>query len=185
MTVSLADADSEATSSKTMGLIQDDILNGDEGYVVTEGLLAGLNTNSATAGQSVWLSSTAGQFVFGSPPAEPAHSVYLGVVTRVQSVNGEIFIKVQNGYELDELHGVKITGTPADGEALIYNSSTQLWENELIAGAVYQSSAPSSPSQGQVWVDSDATSGVLNQNDYVLKTEAEAYTPHVFLMMGA
>jgi hypothetical protein len=181
-----------------MGLLESALTTGSIGYVVTEGLLTGLNTNSATAGQSVWLSSTAGQFVFGSPPAEPAHAVYLGVVTRVQSNNGEIFIKVQNGYELDELHGVKITGTPADGEALIYNSSTQLWENELIAGAVYQSSAPSSPSQGQVWVDSDAVAGVLNQNDYLLQADAtatyvkiadiETYLPaslNSFLLMGA
>jgi hypothetical protein len=72
------------------------------------------------------------------------------------------------------------------GQVLAKNSSTNydtIWTD--IAGAVYQSTAPSSPNTGQVWVDSDATAGVLNQNDYVLKTEAEAYTPHVFLMMGA
>jgi hypothetical protein len=43
-----------------------------------------------------------------------------------------------------------------------------------IAGAVYQASAPSSPQTGDVWVDSDAVAGVLNQNDYLLKADAEA-----------
>jgi hypothetical protein len=47
-----------------------------------------------------------------------------------------------------------------------------------IAGAVYQASAPSSPQTGDVWVDSDAVAGVLNQNDYLLKADATAtYTP--------
>jgi hypothetical protein len=43
-----------------------------------------------------------------------------------------------------------------------------------IAGAVYQASAPSTPQTGDVWVDSDAVAGVLNQNDYLLKADAEA-----------
>jgi hypothetical protein len=132
MNISLADADSEATSSKTMGILESELVTGGIGYVITEGLLAGLNTNTATAGQSVWLSSTAGQFVFGAPPAKPAHSVYLGVVTRVQSVNGEIFVKVQNGYELEELHNVLITA-PADNNLIAYDSATSLWTNQTVA----------------------------------------------------
>lgn len=135
MLIALADADTEPTSSKTMGITQDAISNGSEGYVVTEGLIAGLDTSAATAGQSVWLSSTAGKFVYGSPPAEPAHSVYLGVVTRVQSNNGEIFVHIQNGLELDELHGVSIESTLADNEVLAYDSSTSLWKNQTASEA--------------------------------------------------
>jgi len=185
MNVSLSDADSEATSSKTMGLLEAALTTGSHGYVITEGLLAGLDTSAATAGQAVWLSSTAGQFVFGSPPAEPAHAVYLGVVTRVQSVNGEIFIKVQNGFELDELHGVSIPTTPNDNQVLQYDSATGLWGAGTVAGAVYQPSAPSSPQNGDIWIDSDAPAAAINTNDFVLKSEAEAYTPHSFLTMGA
>jgi hypothetical protein len=51
--------------------------------------------------------------------------------------------------------------------------------------AKYQNSAPSSPVNGQIWIDSNANTSVLNTNDFVLKSEAEAYTPHSFLMMGA
>jgi microcystin-dependent protein len=45
-----------------------------------------------------------------------------------------------------------------------------------IAGAVYQASAPSSPQTGDVWVDSDAVAGVLNQNDYLTKNDFELFT---------
>ncbi len=126
VSVSLADADTEATSSKTIGLLGEAVANDGFGEVVTEGLLSGVNTASATAGQSVWLSSTAGGFVFNAPPAKPAHSVYLGVVTRVHASEGEILVKVQNGYELEELHNVNIT-TPDPGSSLIWDDVTSMW----------------------------------------------------------
>jgi hypothetical protein len=105
-------------------------LQGDFGYVITEGLISGLNTSLATAGQAVWLSSTAGQFVFGSPPAKPAHSVYLGVVTRVQTNNGEIFVKVQNGYELNELHDLNVSSAVQND--FIKLNSSGMWVNSNI-----------------------------------------------------
>jgi hypothetical protein len=124
--VSLSDADTEATSSKTLGFLEQDLVNNADGYVITEGLLDDVDTASATAGQSVWLSSTAGGYVFGAPPAEPAHSVYLGIVILANANTGQILVKVQNGYELDELHDVS-AGSPSNGNLLIYNSSTGLW----------------------------------------------------------
>lgn len=133
--ISLADADTEATSSKTIGLTAETIANDAFGDVVCEGLLSGVNTSAATAGDSVWLSSTAGGFVFAAPPAKPAHSVYLGVVTRVSATEGEILVKIQNGYELNELHDVNITGTVADKEVLAYDNASSMWINQTAAEA--------------------------------------------------
>lgn len=133
--IALADADSEATSSKTIGIVEATIANGAQGYVIESGLITGLNTDTATAGQSVWLSSTAGGIVYGAPPAKPAHSVYLGVVTRVNTNNGTILVKVQNGYELNELHDLNIDGTPADNEVLAYDSASSMWINQTPAEA--------------------------------------------------
>jgi hypothetical protein len=132
--IELADADTEATSSKTLGFVVADITAGSVGQVVTNGLLSKVNTALATAGQSVWLSSTAGQFVFGAPPAKPAHSVYLGVVVRAHATNGEILVKVQNGYELNELHDVN-AGSPADNNVLAWDDASQMWINQTAAQA--------------------------------------------------
>jgi hypothetical protein len=55
--------------------------------------------------------------------------VFIGVVTRVSSTNGEIFVRVQNGFELDELHDVLIT-SKTNGDLLQYESSTGLWKNK-------------------------------------------------------
>lgn len=129
--IGLADADTEGTSSKTIGFLKQQLATGEHGYVITEGILEGIDTTGATAGAPIWLSSNPGSFVYNTPPAEPAHSVFLGVVIRVQSNNGKIYVKVQNGFELDELHGVKIT-SPTPGEALVYNGT--IWENQTISG---------------------------------------------------
>ena len=54
-----------------------------------------------------------------------------------------------------------------------------------IAGAVYQTTAPVSPEVGDVWVDSDASAGVINQNDYILKTDLDSLIINPYVLMGA
>lgn len=128
---------SEATSSQTIGIIAQDLALNDTGFVITEGLLSGLNTNSGNVGDPIFL-GVDGALLFGvvNKPVAPAHMVYLGTITRKQSVNGEIFVKVQNGYELAELHDVLINNvTLTNNDVLTYDSATQLWKNKPNAGA--------------------------------------------------
>lgn len=138
--VTKSDADTEATSSKTIGLLAETLAPNGIGYVILAGRLTGtggdpLDTSTATAGQSVWLSGTAGEFVFGTPPAKPAHSVYLGVVTRSNANTGEIFVNVQNGYEINELHDVNINaGTLVNGQVLSYDAAASQWVNTTSSG---------------------------------------------------
>jgi hypothetical protein len=140
-TVALSDADTEATSSKTLGITAQSIASEAEGFVATEGILRGLNTEGLTEGGAIWLSSTAGNFT-QTAPTQPVHSVFLGYVVKAHASAGEIFVKVQNGYELEELHNVLISGTPADNEVLAYDSASSLWINQtsIEAGLIDTSS---------------------------------------------
>lgn len=124
--ISLASASSEVTSSKTLGITAESIANDAFGYVIEAGYLTGIDTSSTTAGAAVWLGNTPGSLVFVSPPSEPSHSVYLGVVVRVQSSNGSVLVKVQNGYELDELHDVFVGGV-STALPLVYSSTSSGW----------------------------------------------------------
>lgn len=128
---------SEPTSSKTLGLIAQDLATNGQGFVITDGLLSGLNTSGATAGDAVWLGATAGTLLYGiaNKPSAPNHMVYIGVVTRAHAVNGEIFIRPQNGFELEELHNVKITGV-TNSQVLQYNGSLGLWTNQTLSGGI-------------------------------------------------
>ena len=124
--ISLASATSETTSSKTLGITAEAIATDAFGYVIEAGYLTDIDTSATTAGAAVWLGNTPGSLVFVSPPAEPSHAVYLGVVVRVQSNNGSILVKVQNGYELDELHDVFVTGV-STSLPLVYSSTSSGW----------------------------------------------------------
>lgn len=131
VTVALAKADAEMTSSTTFGIVEADIADNQSGYVITQGSLAGLNTAAFAEGAALWLSpTTAGAFTTTKPVA-PNHLVLVGYVERSQTTNGSIFIKIANGYELDELHSVLIT-SPADGQALVYETSSGLWKNKAV-----------------------------------------------------
>jgi phage gp46-like protein len=144
--ISLASATSEASSSKTLGITAEAIATDAFGYVIEAGYLTDIDTSATTAGAAVWLGNTPGSLVFVTPPAEPSHAVYLGVVVRVQSNNGSILVKVQNGYELDELHDVS-AASPSDGDIIQYKTSSSLWTKSSIASAGIAASVHTHPYQ--------------------------------------
>ena len=124
--IGLASASADPTSSKTLGIAANTMTNNAFGYVIENGQLSNIDTSAATAGSSVWLGATPGSLVFNTPPAEPNHAVYLGVVTKANVSTGEILVKVQNGYELDELHDVFVGGV-STALPLVYSSASSGW----------------------------------------------------------
>lgn len=129
--ISPASAISEMSSSKTFGFTAESIVSGAEGQIITEGLLTGLNTVGASDGDIVWLGSNGGAVLYGiaNKPVAPNHLVSLGIVVRGGNANnGSIFVKIQNGFELEELHNVLIK-SPANTQALVYDSTSGLWKN--------------------------------------------------------
>jgi hypothetical protein len=144
MIVSKASNATEATSSKTLGLLETGGSTNAKVKIITEGLLSGLNTATAAAGDPVWL-GTAGNLIYGlaNKPAAPDHLVFIGVVTRSNSNNGEIFVKVQNGFELREIHDVALEANAsiADNEVLAYDTTSGLWKNQTASEAGLVTSA--------------------------------------------
>lgn len=132
--VKLARADVEATSFGTIGLVSETIASGAEGFILVSGALYKLNTNGLTAGATVYLSpTTAGAFTTTKPQA-PDQLVVIGWIERVSATVGSIYVKIDNGYELDELHDVRIT-SPQSGNTLIYDATTTptgVWKNANI-----------------------------------------------------
>lgn len=133
--VGLASNTSEATSSKTLGLLDATVATNDFANVVQIGRLAGLNTIGATVGDPVWLGQN-GNLIYGlsNKPYAPLHLVFIGVVTRVNANNGEIFINVQNGFELKEIHDVDLVSTtPTNNNILAFEGgSVNLWKNKSL-----------------------------------------------------
>jgi hypothetical protein len=126
-TVSKALATSDATSAQTLGLLTADLANNSNGNVTVIGLITNIDTSAYSDGQQLYLSGTTAGGLTATKPYAPIHLVYVAVVEHAHPTQGKLFVKVQNGYELDELHNV-LAQTPSNGNTLVYNSSNSLWE---------------------------------------------------------
>jgi hypothetical protein len=136
--VTRSQANQESTSVHTIGMVAETIAPNGEGFVTASGLIRKINTvtdsdgNTTTDGATIYLSPfTAGGWTVVKPSA-PNHLVIIGFIVRRHATVGEIFVKVDNGYELDELHNVKITAPVAAGSLLIYDQTAGYWENATL-----------------------------------------------------
>jgi hypothetical protein len=126
-TVTKAQANNDTNSAQTLGLITADISNNSNGYVTIIGLIQNLNTSAYTDGAQLYLSPTTAGTLTATKPYAPNHLVYVAVVAHAHPTQGKLLVKVQNGYEMDELHNVSAQ-TPTNGEILVYNTSSSLWQ---------------------------------------------------------
>lgn len=129
-TVSKALATSDATSAQTLGLITSDLANNSNGYVTIIGLISNMNTSAYTDGEQLYLSPITAGTLTATKPYAPQHLVYVAVVAHAHPTQGKLLVKVQNGYEMDELHNVSAQ-SPSNGQTLVYNTTTSLWEKSF------------------------------------------------------
>jgi hypothetical protein len=131
----LAKADNEIDSVLTFGIVQADITNMNNGYLVVTGTLDNLNTNVAewNEGDVLFLSPTVAGGITNVKPKAPNNMVIIGILVRKHPTQGVIAVKIQNGYELEELHNVAINSESLiDRQVLQYESLTSLWKNKSI-----------------------------------------------------
>ena len=131
-TVRLAQANAESTSSKTFGIIAETVTGGEKAFCTTFGNLEGINTSAFAEGATIYLSPTVAGGLTTTKPSAPNHMVLVGFCLRSHATQGVIFVKVQNGFEIDELHDVAI-GTLANNNLLAYEAGTSLWKNKTFA----------------------------------------------------
>ncbi len=124
---------SDLTSARTLGVVSETITAGSEGFVTTFGVIKNIDTSSFTSGSGLFLSATTPGALTMVRPTAPNHGVFVGWCLSSNASAGRIFVEVQNGYELDELHDVRIQ-SPANNQVLSYNSSSGVWANTNIAG---------------------------------------------------
>lgn len=135
-TLALSQADGELSSTKTIGITATAIANNADGEVIIFGLADSLDTTAFAAGSALWLSPTVAGGMTVTKPSAPNHMVFIGFCTRSHPTSGTIEVKIQNGFELEELHNVAISSV-ANNQTLMYESATSLWKNHtLVKGDV-------------------------------------------------
>jgi hypothetical protein len=126
--ITLAKADAEATSSKTIGVVTADIANNATGYIAMLGEIHDYDTSAFADGNTLWLSATTAGGMTATRPAAPNHAVLIGFVAYSHATTGKIALNVTNGQELDELHNILITSV-ANKNILEYDSTALVWKN--------------------------------------------------------
>jgi len=132
ITVAKALGVSNAFSANTFGIVAESIANNQSGYVITEGLITNINTSALVEDSAVYLSPTVAGGLTTTKPQAPQHTVYIGVCVKSNAGSGELFVKIFNGQELEELHNVRIT-SPVDKASLYYKLNEKLWRDTTAA----------------------------------------------------
>ena len=142
LAVELAQANNDNNSADTIGIVCETIATNQEGFIQTVGQLESINTTGSLQGETwadgdvLYLSpTTAGALTNIKPTGATGHIVVIGYVEYAHANNGKIYVKIMNGWELDELHNVYIT-SPANNNVLTYESSTSLWKNKTVETAL-------------------------------------------------
>ena len=134
LAVVLAQANNDPSSVDTLGLVTENITKNQEGFVTTSGLVRNIDTTGTLQGETwsdgdvLYLSPTTAGRLTNIKPQAPNHTVVMGFVVYAHQNNGKIYVKVDNGYEIDELHNVKITSVSAN-DVLSYDGAQRVWRN--------------------------------------------------------
>jgi len=142
LAVAFAQANNDANSADTIGLVTETIATNQEGFIITVGQLENINTTGSLQGETwadgdvLYLSpTTAGALTNVKPNATIGHIVVIGYVEYAHANNGKIYVKVMNGWELGELHDVYVP-TPSNNDVLTYETSSGLWKNKSVGTAL-------------------------------------------------
>ena len=193
LAVDFAQANNDNNSADTIGIVRQNINNNQEGEIVILGQITEVNTTGSLQGETwadgdvLYLSPTvAGQITKVKPNGLTGHMVVIGYVEYAHSQHGKIYIKIQNGYELEELHNTADVSytTPIDADSLlIKDSAASLWkrltwsnlkENLFTIGNLLIGNA-SATNQRQVRIGQDTTTIDIGSGLGVFSTYSSIY----------
>jgi len=136
LTVKRAKNTGDSTSAQTIGLVLSASIGvNQKGLIMMRGLLDGLSilpTSTWADGDPVYLGATDGSITKTKPYA-PNHLVYLGFVTTASNGSaGRLYVAVQNGYELQELHNVQAQ-SPNNKDSIFFDSADSQWKARAVS----------------------------------------------------
>ena len=163
-------ATNDGYSVTTLGMVSESILSGAEGFVTTYGMVNNLNTNGLTGGTALWLSPTDPGGFTSTKPKGPDHTVLIAYVVRVHPSVGSVFVNISNGWEIDELHDVRLNGR-SQGDLLIYSgyNGNNVWTNSKTLTGTYTIN-------GNLTVTGLTTTNLLSASTLTLYTQPNIST---------
>ena len=175
LAVDYALADSDANSADTIGVVYENINNNQSGRIISVGEITGINTTGSIQGESwsdgdsLFLSATIEGGITNIRPTAPNHGVRLGYVVHSHVNQGKIYIKIDNGYELSEIHDI-YAPSPTHNQGIFWSSGTTRYENKSITTALGYTAENTS---------NKSIDGALNANSDTLYPSQKAVKTYV------
>ena len=188
--IALAKADNQTTGA-CIGLTNEAIATGSEGYVVINGILNGVNTGSFTVGDTLYVSPySAGQLMNTYPPT--SYAVKIGVVAYANSPNGSIYVNQSNAYVVSNgiigqvaiaNGGTNGTATPTAGGVAYGSGTAYAFTAAGTSGQVLTSAGSGTPTwstpAAYATVTDDTTTNAVRYPLYAAATSGNLTTEYV------
>jgi collagen type II alpha len=127
--------DGSVDEIRFIGLVADDIANGDDGYVVQFGHVKNVDLRTANTtlnpNGETW---AVGDILFvddssagGLTKVQPKDDIYVAMVL-ADGQNGELLVRITDPGHINELHDVNTSGV-VDGSFLVWDSGNETWQN--------------------------------------------------------
>lgn len=117
-----------------IGIAAQDIAINGFGYIQEFGLISNLNTNAWNEGDVLYFDAATAGSLTATEPAAPNLKLPCAIVLRKNTNTGQIFVRMHNGYRLQDLHDV-YAPSPADGDVLVWESVNKRWETSTYNGS--------------------------------------------------
>jgi hypothetical protein len=129
-------ADGSVEEQYLLGITAEDILNGEDGFVMNIGKIRGIDTTQygTQAGQVLYCDPSVPGGLTITQPDAPNLDIPIAFTVDYKS-NGTLAVRVNPGYHIGELHDV-YSNSPSNNDILLYNSTNSRWENTPLASAV-------------------------------------------------
>ncbi len=180
LAVAYAQANNDNNSADTLGVVIETIATNQEGFIMTVGQIEDINTTGSLQGENwndgdvLYLSPTIpGAITKVKPTGVTGHIVIIGYVEYAHANNGKIYVKIMNGWELDELHNVYISSVQK-GDNLEYNGT--LWVNEGIKYTIELVDALTVDFYAPYNLKINSVSNVLNSPTITIQDDGASYT---------
>ena len=134
-TVALADADASG-KTPAIGLINADISDGADGKVCTSGLVSGLNTSALSAGDALYVHTTAGDYTSTRPTAAGTEVQKVALVARSHVSAGSVLVMGAGRTNDVPNELTALTGVALDAQNLGSFSGSTISDNVTIKAAL-------------------------------------------------
>ncbi len=177
LAVDYALANNDANSADTIGIAYENIDNNQTGLIVVIGEIININTTGSLQGETwtdgdiLYLSPTVEGGITNVRPMAPNHGVIIGYVVYSHVNNGKIYCKINNGYEIGELHDV-YAPSPTHNQGIFWSSGTTRYENKSVSSALGYT--PENTSNKSIDGTFAANSDTLYPSQKAVKTYADS-----------